>query len=1152
MQCVRRRESTHDVPAATANPVPNGWLPRSLRRPYLLTLSICMLLIAIAVEILRQYSNRHNGLVKFAREEDLSVLKWRAWTDTPTFLALIIVVFWDVFAQDVLRLEPYFQLACPDSMVSASALFTNYSFDVGVLAPIRSTRNRHWIVLCVSSMSLAMHLLVPALLSGLVILYSDIAVETKTLDTWPHLVDVDTQNNWFSLQATYRTPQNARHGSYPWSNNNVTYAIAPLSSPEDGHDDFLTLSLNQSVYWSEMNCAHTMVMGAIPSRELNITTEESTGRDLSWNLSSITTPGIGSRSPCNLSLTISTVLPSRNGQFQARYWEPVQADLASTFRSMFNANGCLSTGLFGVLIDVETTAATVPSSNITLFACQPAYRQATANVSYARVSSPTSIELVPSTIREMNDTDFSMLGFQKFMSSDYGLTGLSEDFKSSVVVGDSGALLPVQYQETVEQLWNYQFMDTITRLFNQQAVASEGKFLKNPIGIVVVSRTAAIVEMIMILGFMLVFTLNYIYPRRLSLLHKDPSSIAAQCELINRLIGPETLQTLSLPAYHVARTRTLQKWAKGLWCRWSSGPNGRRIELCSRIASPVKTCPPPALATRWDPMPHFLTLPWFVMECVLLIGIVTAFGLTYNWMHFYALDSFESPRVLFSAIFLVYGPTMLASIVHTLSNSLHRHLSVAEPWFQLRKSIASSEQLSVPIYRPLTTVFAYVRSGPRPSITVLGLSLICLFNLILVFISGGLFEPQVHTYLASSNLSTSYADATFIGHELDPDFRTYDRSVYYLMSNQLSLPWATRDTFFLPFTIEDTDATAVRYTTVTHGIGSSLTCDVVAPNNTTINSDSMMNWTYSPSTNPALHCTVQLPIEPINSIQPTMQYAWPDDSDCQRLGFFVSSSIPLQDNQTHTPLYCTPYLNLQLSEIQVDFAGRIQKHTIIPNNPPTPTNLLHQNLSIALASFNQHLSTFVYNLTTHPHPLPHYLSSFPNAHTATLYRALHQAHPANTTHALITAIQCLYQQTFTNYLTLHHDTLFPHGPLVDIPGTTTYTLWGFLPSRTSILIIIVIMSLDVLALVTVFALYYGRYDAPRIPKAIGSLMPWVGGVKGLQRLTRMSELRDEGKEQEYKLWSQRSADGDTLWVLGEVEVEVELEEVEGAGNSLSS
>ncbi|RAH86790.1 hypothetical protein BO86DRAFT_405752 [Aspergillus japonicus CBS 114.51] len=1119
----------------------SGWLPHTLRRPYLITLSTVLLLIAIAVEILRQYSTRHNGIVQYKQREDLSSSKWRAWADTPTIVGLVAVVLWEVFAHDLLRLEPYFQLADPKG-APASALFTNYSFDPGILAVIRAARNRHWIVLCVSLMSLAIHLLVASLLSGLFVLTSFDVMETTTLDSWPHLVGLETQDNWFALEAAHETCSQSSRGNDPALDNTVAYAVAPVSLQPDYNADFFTLSMNLSVYWSDTTttCVNATVIGAVPDT-VNLSTAGDSMNDhgLVWNFSNVTLPGMSTATPCEISIALNTSAPLGDGRFQARYWEPVQSDLAAVSRPAFNVTGCPSTGLLGMIIDMDSTVRTPLSSNVTFFACQSLYKQAIADVSYTGTSYPTTVQPILSSITDLSETDFSVQGFQSLMFSEH--TRTSDSWNESIsVVGDTEALNPTQYLEAIGRTWNSGFKNASDRLFDQQAeaVRIDAILSTYSVAIAVVPRVAALVEAIMFSSFALVLALSFIYPRRLNLLDRDPSSIAAQCNWIARLIDPDTLCVLSQPTYHVARTRQLRKWAKGLWCRWTVGSDSRRLELSLMDGSPAKMGPPPAASKRGDPMPHFLTLPWFVTECVLLMGAVTATGLTYSWIRVRVLDTMNSTEFMFAAAFLVYGPTMLASVVRSLINSLHRHLSVAESWIRLRQGMMPSRALSAPAYGPLKTLFVLRRSGPRPSLSTFGLSLVCVLNLILVVVTGGLFEPQINSYLASSSLTTSYIESSFVGQALPPDFHSFDRSVYLLSMNHSRLPWTTKDLSFQPFVMDmDESAVGVVFNAAIRGIGTSLSCEEVPLNYETIDDDTRtVNWTYPLlSDTQTTQCNVQLPLVANDTTRPAIQYTWPNNSDCQRGGFFVSATSLPNDNHTTTALHCTSQLHTQFFEVQVDPSGHILQHSAVPHTVPLTTGFFYANLTAALGLFNQNLGSFVHNISTQP--LPYYLSSFPNHQTTQLYQTTQQTDATNTTQALISAVQTLYQSTFATYLTVNRDLIFPRGPMVEIPGVATYTFWGFMPSSTTIVIIIVILSIDVVALVAVFACYFGRYNAPRIPKAIGSLIPWVGGPEGVKRLADMAENGDEDRR--YHFWSQMDADGQVVWVLGEVDREAE-------------
>ncbi|RAH47375.1 uncharacterized protein BO95DRAFT_410103 [Aspergillus brunneoviolaceus CBS 621.78] len=1153
MQCGRRNPSAggatnddDDDDDNNDNDAQNrpSWLPHTLRRPYLLTLSTVLLLIAIAVEVLRQYSTRHNGIAQYKQREDLSTSMWRAWADTPTIVGLVAVVLWEVFAHDLLRLEPYFQLANP-SGASASVLFTNYSFDPGILAPIRALRNRHWIVLCVSLMSLAIHLLVASLLSGLVVLSSFDVVETKTLDSWPHLVDLEAQDNWFALEAAHKPSSQSSHCNDPGPNKTMAYAVAPVTFPSDYSMEFSTLSISQSVYWSDLTCVNATVTGAVPST-MNVSSAEDSLSDhgLVWNLSNVTLLGMSTAAACEIGIALNTSAPLGDGGFQARYWEPVQSQPAPVSRPAFNATGCPSTGLLGIIIDMESMAGTPLGSNLTFFACQPLYRQATANVSFTDRSYPTSIQPIHSSIGDLGEKDFSGHGFQSLMSAEHTRTGESWNERISIV-GNTEALNLTQYQEAVGRTWNHRFTNAIDRLFDQQAeaVRIDAILMTYSVAVAVVPRAAVLIETIMFSSFALVLALSFIYPRRLSLLDRDPSSIAAQCDLIARLIDSDTLGTLSQPIYHVARTRRLRKWAKGLWCRWIPGSNGRRLELSLIDGSPAKMGPPPAASKRGDPMPHFLTLPWFVTECVLLMGAITATGLTFSWIRVRVLNTMNTTEYLFAAAFLVYGPTMIASVVRSLINSLHRHLSVAEPWIRLRQGMRPSMPLSAPAYGPLKTLFVLRRSGPRPSLSTFGLSLVCVLNLILVVVTGGLFEPQINTYFASSNVTTSYTDSTFDGPTLTPDFPSFDRSIYLLTMNHSRLSWTTRDLSFQPFEMDiDEGAVGVVFNAMIRGIGTTLSCDELPFNYATIdNYTTTVNWAYplSPDTQ-TTQCNVHLPLVSPDPTRPKIQYAWPNNSDCQRSGFFVSATSLPTDNHTSTALHCTPQLHTQFFEVQVDPSGHILEHAAVHHTAPLTTGPFYANLTTALGLFNRNLGFFVHNISAQP--LPYYLSSFPNHQTTQLSQTIQQTDPTNTTKALTTAIQTLYQSTFATYLTLNRDLLFPRGPMVQIPGVIKYTFWGFMPSSTTIVIIIVILSIDVLALVTVFACYFGRYDAPRIPKAIGSLIPWVGGPEGAKRLANMGGNGDDEEDRRYRFWSQTDADGQVRWILGEVDREAEGEE----------
>ncbi|KAE8373051.1 hypothetical protein BDV26DRAFT_272918 [Aspergillus bertholletiae] len=1179
MQIVRRRTSTTAVPAHAAQ-MPNvttrgnrkGWLPASLRRPYLLSLSGILLLLAVTIEILRQYSNRHNGIVQYKRKEDLSSTAWRAYTDTPTIFAVLVMVLWEICAQDILRLEPYFQLARPHD-VPASVLFINYAFDVAILAPIRAARNRHWIVLCVSFMSLLIRILLPSLLSGLFVLVAITSVETKPLDTWPSLVNLGIQESWFSTEAAYSHMQTVPVGDHPGSYLPLRYTTAPVSTPADDGNR-ISLTLNQSVYWSNMTCADVALTGAVPNTSLGAgsPTYLINHRESSWSLHNITIPEVDTASDCHISIQLDSLVPFVDGRFQARYWEPVrQSSANSSSLSVFNVNNCPSVGLFGVLVDLENTAETLLYSNVTVFACHPTYQRAIANVSLTWNSSISSAEIVPSTVQELGHKEFSIDGLQRLMSSKRTVLGDEEIFGGPVadkmpinssrvigrsriaVIGDSDILRLSQYQEMIGRLWNDEFITAINRLFDPVAgvLPIDAEQVTAAVALTVVSQAAIILETILLLAFFLLLCLSYIYPRRCNILHGNPSSLAAQCACIARLISPETLLALSHPGYHLTKTRNLRKWAKAYWCLWRDRPKGRQIEITSQDGYHVGACSPPASSGRRDPMPHFLTIPWFTIECILLIGTVAIFGLAFRYMQFQNIKSFTSIEVDISAIFLIYGPAVLSSIIRALFASIHRHLSITEPWIRLRNGKVSSKRLFTPSYGFPSPVVLSLRSGSRAPASIFSLSIICLLNLALIVVSGGLFEPQLNNYYTSTpGLTTSYNSSMLSSQGLRMDFEGYDSAVFTLTMSPSFTTWTTTDFSFLPLATNEPDGSiGVLYTAVTRGIGAYLNCRVMPHSQAFTDRESWtVNWTYTSfHDSENIRCTVQMPLDLDNGHigQGTIHYLWPENGDprCQRLTFVVLASWVnkgpvILDEHNFTALQCEPKVDIRDFHIYFNPYGVVQQYESVVGSSITGGQLF-KNASDTLEDFNQGLGDFVQYLHSHEH-LAFYQSAFPGYTTAQAYHRM-EHNPTEFDHdTFMQAVQSIYQATFANYLTLRRDLFFNRlspDTAVPVNGTTMYTLWGFMPSNTSMVIIISLISIDVLALMAVFLLYHGRYDGPRIPKSLGSLIPWVAQSRMLQEIEKTYDMNEKEREafqqedQQYHFRPYTRADGEKMWVF---------------------
>jgi hypothetical protein len=846
-----------------------------------------------------------------------------------------------------------------------------------------------------------------------------------------------------------------------------------------------------------------------------------------------------------------------------------------------------------VIVDAEIKDGTSAQLNITTFVCEPVYQRAIANVSSISDSTAPSVEIYSSTVRPLTGQEFSMHGLQLLMSSPptagadpslNTITNLANPANQSRVtlIGGSDIYHLEEYQGQLNNLWNAEFITTINKFIDLAASASQvdAELVVGALALTVIPKAAAIAETILVLASFVLLFLARRYHRSPSLLREDPGSIAAQCAFIARLISPQTLQALSQTPFHSAKTRELRRWARRFWCVWEKGPRGTQLRISARDGTPLAACAPPTLSGRKDPMPHFLTLPWFSIECVLLVGAIAAFGLAYRYTESHNLASLTSKGLVITVFFLIFGPTLISSIISSLFDSIHRQVSVTDPWIRLRKGALSAEQLSASNQTFLSALVAALRSPSSITPAISALSFICLLNLVLILLCGGLFEPQQKNYVAETPLAAAYNSSHFATPRLQADFRGYDSAVHAVATDALYEAWTTMGySALLLSTDESEESTGVVYSAATRGIGTSVQCVEVPHDGLYIDAvRRTMNWTYTPfDVSESLSCSVELALDSHGASENrlSIRYAWPTSgsSMCQRQTFFIAASWidnagASLDAQNLTTLHCQPKIVIQDYKVQFTPRGIIQESAAVADSSVT-TGALFNNASMALGDFNQGLGQFVRRIGAQEqqhHALP-YQSSFPGRITGEMYMSYafeHSTQNPPTTppdpNTLIQAAQSLYQATFSTYLTRRRDyflTPLPPDTAPSVNATATYTPWGLMPSRNSMALIIAIICIDVLALIAVFALYYGRYDAPRIPTTLGSLMPWVSGSDDMLRdLGKAYGVGGEGrvagspgKDREYCLRPGDDVAGKGVWVLDYAGSEVEGTELDVVGQS---
>ena len=1087
----------------------DAWRPVPLRAPYLLTLAGSLLLTAIALEVCRQYNDKIGWLVRYKDASDPTTTVSVAYMIVPTAIALVAVSLWEFSSCDVMRLEPYFQLA-KSRGASATVLFTNYSFCYGIFAPITAARNRHWIVLCVSFMSLILRMLLPSLFAGLIVTGELNLTEPKTIETWPALVDLPIQEAWMGTEASDRLE--FRQDADFYFLRSSYYAAAPVSIPMDDENDTSMLRLNQTIYWANLTCVDTPLRGIMPTRHPTNRTSLDSEQILSWSMQNISIPTMGdsdSTAGCWINFAVDSVAPTDTDRFQLRYWEPSKSSLNSNASAAFSGSGCSSPTLYGVLIEGNILKNnSIQTSNATAYACMATYHYAEAEVFIATNTSIVAAQIQQNTVNSLSPAEFSIDKFEDqfrvaaLAARGAGMqtNGNTTSSSSLMETGSTSEFIELeQYQQKLRELWNHRFLVTMNKMFDptrptmtyaeQQSVSVILHMLPDP---------AFHAEIMLCAASLLLSFLALVYPRRPNFLRSDPGSIAAQCAIVANLCSPTIVLARMDTDFDQATTRQLLQWAKGLWCRWSGGSKEPRLEIVSLDGNPVplSTC---KSRRKKDSMPHFLRLPWFVTECIWLAFVLALFGLTLRYLRMEDPDSMTWPQVVLY-VSMLFVPTIVASMISALLASVLRHLSVLEPWTQLQKGLVTARQSMLMNYgsqTPFAVLWKCTRRGPRLLVII---SLACILDLLLTVVSGCLFEPQVRQHSTTAyGLFATYNLSTLSRQPHIPVLDSYSFIPSSIITDTPFLPWTTSNHSFVPIFIDGPESDSTSYTASTRGIGVDLICESFP----WIDSGSgKPYWRYTPFNGSAESaCSIEVPWTASDYPNRFIQYLAPKGSsastECERSTLLV---LTRWDRTTRTSLHtdstvalhCQPTIHIQDFMVQFDHSGHVESYEAVPGSSITD-GALYQNASEILRQFNLAFTQSIQILPAGPNS-SFYQYDWPGVLTARSIEKLNPNSDAVDPALLINAVQLTYRTVFSTYFTLWRDLYLqrlPQSHSIAIDGTVTQRMWGILPSTPSILIVIILVSLDVLLMAGVFVAYRGRFNGPRIPKSIGSLIPWI-------------------------------------------------------------
>ncbi|KAJ6155216.1 hypothetical protein N7470_005782 [Penicillium chermesinum] len=790
-----------------------GWRPLALRPPYLAALFFLMLTMFMVVEALRQYSVIKGGLYFFDDTDDVSALLSFLYGYLPIIISLLLFIVWIITDFDVLRLEPYYQLSRPEG-APATVLFINYNFGQTILTPINAARRRHWIVLWVSMMTLVMRMILPALQSTLFELREVDVIDHVHMRSWPNLVDLDTQAKWMSTQANNTVDDVLSSDDYVHRTRSKDYALAPVEIPDDGSADTLW-NIDQTLYWAQLSCENVYV-----NRDLTVTIQNGAGSEkrISWSAFG-TDPNddVNASSACQLDFNYTSIFFPETDFLQVRYWEPAISQLLKAEypnqTHAFTATGCDPYDLYGMMIAVNATNQDPNNSQYTAsgtaFACDIEYQKANADVQMHSNSSITNIKIRQSTTQTLTSHEFNIAQFHALLSQHSPYTSdmlfIRENTTTDsrivtelpVISQELGELEPLLILDTATVMTQAQFESRIRRDVKQTFVLTLGRLFDPDRGATIIPATSttaqvalAIVnfaaistELILALACLTALYLIFLYQSRESFLQSDPGSIGAMCSIAADVFHPFNLLANPHAEFHQFSTRQLNRMLRHARCYWRMGPYGNRLEILAEDGSPVLL--EENQGTRVDPMPHFLLVPFFIIEFLALAAIIILMALVVS-----------SSNVMVDSGTL---RNLIRARSKSFSPSFPPSLHLLEPWVHLQRGMAAAASSLSLNYASQSPLMVFIKCVRNKNVLLGLVSMACVVNMALTVVVGGLFSQELQTSsLPTDDLTFNYSRSTFWRNDFAAEFTEYDLIQTSITSGVPMLSWTSSNQSFIP------------------------------------------------------------------------------------------------------------------------------------------------------------------------------------------------------------------------------------------------------------------------------------------------------------------------------------------------------------------
>ncbi|KAE8154074.1 hypothetical protein BDV25DRAFT_136219 [Aspergillus avenaceus] len=1095
-----------------------GWRPATLRGRYLALLAGSMLVMIIAIEAMRMESEARGALAFFEATDDVTRGQQVAYTYVPMVVGVMIGVMWSFTEYDALRLEPYFILSKPKG-APADVLLLNYVFGHFTTTPFRAARNKHWVAVLVSVLSILLQLVLPVVLGKLIYAEMLLVNMRQTVKTWPDFVSLESQG-FISHQNSSSQAPYANNGNLAYSPVRSTkYAMAPVQISRTWKEKADLLKVNQTIYWTESSCGYIEPQSLLAYRPGAATDEAPP------SLSDVIIPRIDRNQStiASDSLKNCSLVPEeeiRKKPFHIRDWKLLSSGNSSRICGEFD--------FIGVIAREETAEAAQPEGQkvsnlgslqgINPFGCNVYYYVATAEVTLTSNGSIHDIEIDEGSTASISHTAFDLSRFRHSLLRMVVLTDKTNYQKPRPVADD---MLEGGVWLAVDQAVGEAFVPLMGRTFDLgRTVYVEAIRVTDRELLKIDSYYSRIAVSILAFGAAVVIGLLYIYPRRWNLLSSNPASISFMCCITSNIIGQESLRRLATWRLDALSTRQLRSILRVCRCSWVENVEGRRLEIIpaddsiSRIRE--------GLNERADPPPPFLIIPVFVMgilvACAVLGSIGAIVSISYKDGFIPSLTNIQVRDI--RHIWMLVPP-IAAALIRGFFISVYQNLTILEPWFALLKGNATAQTSLLLDYGSQSPFAVALRCFKRRYPLFVFVSLTCVLNTFLTIMASALFISEYAPFPTRGIIESVYDRQSFIvGNHTSilAEVDLYQGSIY---AGTSMLPWTTQTQFMLPVQTNMTENQWAMSPLV--GISANLKCRSLSVWDSLIQDlgSGETYWQYPSSSDPTTLCRIngQSMVLSNKKRRFMIDFIAPTESDlkpppCASPGILLiaKSNDPDGISSDTVALYCESIPIIQSIDCAFDRSGYIDE--VLPSNQSLPMDSpMFANVSVSLANYNRAFSNPLQANTKKDTSTGHHkmLENWFGILTSHVYRQMSsQNFTVVDLDLLIQSANLVYQTVLITDIALHREFHFVRlqTPEVIHDGLVMDNLLAFVPVRPAFIVVFFIVAFDTFVLLYVFLTRRGRFGFPRSPRSLGSMMPWIAKSKMLDDFRGTSTMKE--------------------------------------------